>query len=185
MDFVMETALKAPLAERVNVRMIVFFGVVLFLLGWPVYTFVSEVVTHGIHDHGTYKEVDLKAMGNFDLNPMTATLASVPPEYRNLDGQRVALQGEIYSPHEAGPRVTEFQLVYSIQVCCFGGPPKVQERVFATVPSGKAFNLNRGGAHKVVGILHVTMHRPEVPDGIGPAPVAEVYHLDVESVEAL
>ena len=180
----MDTSLNMPATQRVNLRMIVFFGVVLFLLGWPVYTFISETVTHGIHDHGSYKSVDLKAMGNFEFNPESATLASIPPEYRSLDGKRVELTGELYAPHEAGPKVKEFELVYSIQKCCFGGPPKVQERVYSTVAPDKHFEYRYGVYHKVIGTLHVTLRRTPLPSG-DPGPVTEVYHLDVESVEPI
>src|SRR5438270_7868178 len=85
-------AAKVPWSERVNWRMLVFAGVVLFLLGWPAYSFLSETLTHGIHDRGGYKEVNLKALGQFDFDPARATLADVPANYRALDGQKVLLE---------------------------------------------------------------------------------------------
>jgi hypothetical protein len=174
-------AAHAPLTERVNIRMLVFAGIVLFLLGWQIYTFLSETLTSGIHDRGSYKEVNLKALGQFGFEPRGGTIADVPSQYRALDGQKVLLEGEIYDPQEAGKDITRFQLVYSIQKCCFGGPPLVQERVFCTVPNGK---LQYGGAgyHKVLGTLHVTLQRAKLDDGrLGP--VDELYHLDALSVE--
>ena len=171
---------KRPLSERVNVRMLVFAGVILFLLGWPVYTFLSETLTHGIHNRGSYLDVDLKAMGQFDFDRDGGTLKDVPPQYQALDGKRVVLEGEIYDPTEAGA-ITSWQLVYSIQKCCFGGPPRVQERVFCTAPAGKTFH-GGDGYNKVSGILHVTLKHTKMPDG-SVGPVEEVYHLDVDSVE--
>src|SRR5215472_6448799 len=105
----MDTAVKLPLSERINFRVIIFAAVVLFLLGWPVYTFLSESLTGGIHDRGTYKEVDLKAMGNFVFDENTGTVNDVPATYRKLDGQKVLLQGEIYDLQEAGPGIHDFQ----------------------------------------------------------------------------
>jgi hypothetical protein len=169
-----------PLAERVNVRMLIFAGIVLFLLGWPIYTFLSETLTGGIHDRGSYKEVNLKALGQFDFEPTGGTVADVPSQYRGLDGQKVLLEGEIYDPQEAGKDITEFQLVYSIQKCCFGGPPRVQERVFCTVPSGK-LQYQYGVYHKVFGTLHVTLKREKLKDGR--TEVVEVYHLDAIHAE--
>jgi len=168
---------KRPLSERVNLRMLVFVGVVLFLLGWPTYTFLSESLTGGIHNRGSYSEVDLKAMGQFDFSPTGGTMADVPPKYRALDGHKVLLEGEIYNPTSAGNDLTDFQLVYSIQKCCFNGPPRVQERIFCSVPRG---SLKYGGGiyHKVIGTLHVTCKQdPKTGD------VVEVYHLDADNVE--
>src|SRR5438552_3722537 len=92
---------KAPLSERVNLRIVFFAALILFLLGWPVYTFVSETLTHGIHDRGSYKEVDLKALGFFEMDPSSATAKDVPKQYRDLDGQKVLLRGEVFSPYES------------------------------------------------------------------------------------
>lgn len=171
---------KPPLSQRINVRMLVFAGVVLFLLGWPVYTFLSETMTGGIHNRGSYVEVNLKALGQFDFDPTGGSVKDVPAKYRALDGKRVMLEGEIYDPTEAGA-ISNWQLVYSIQKCCFNGPPRVQERVFCTAPKGKRFR--RGdGYHKVTGILHVTLQRTKMPDG-SLGDVEEVYHLDADNVE--
>ena len=43
----------------------------------------------------------------------------------------------MYAGGSAAPKVPAFQLVYSIQKCCFGGPPRVQERVFVNAPASK------------------------------------------------
>lgn len=174
---VMKAPPKAPITDRINLRALVFTVVVLFLVGWPVYTFLAEYLTGGIHDRGAYKEVDLKAMGFFEMNPANATLNDIPVKYRGLDGQKVMLKGEIFSPQQVSD-LTEFQLVYSIQKCCYGGPPKVQERVFATVAKGKPIKYAGDGYHTVVGTLHVTMKKNPVNGEI-----TEVYHLDADSVE--
>jgi hypothetical protein len=160
----MDTAVKLPLSERINFRVI------------------SESLTHGIHDRGAYKEVDLKAMGNFVFDENTGSVNDVPPEYRKLNGQKVLLQGEIYDLQEAGPGIHDFQVVYSIAKCCFNGPPKVQERVFATAKKNAKVKYEYGVYHKVLGTLHVTTKRSTLPTG-EQGPVIEVYHLDVDSVE--
>src|SRR2546423_2911754 len=145
---------KRPLSQRINLRALTFIAVLLFLLGWPVYTFVSETLTGGIHDRGSYKEVDLKAMGNFQFDETAGKITDVPKQYRDLDGQKVMLQGQIYDPREAGKNITEFELVYSIQKCCFSGPPRVQERVFAFItPATKKVKYSGDGEHKVLGTL--------------------------------
>jgi hypothetical protein len=168
---------KRPLSQRINIRMLVFAGIVLFLLGWPVYTFLSESLTGGIHNRGAYSEVDLKAMGQFDFDPNGGQISDVPPKYRALDGKKILLEGEIYDPTSATNQTTNFQLVYSIQKCCFNGPPRVQERVFCTVPRG-SLKYQDGVYHKVFGTLHVTCKKNPAS-----GEVVEVYHLDAEHVE--
>ena len=76
--------LLLPITERVNFRVIVFAGVVLCLLGWPVYTFVHETLTQGIEDHGSYVSVDLKSMGNFLFDGTNGTVNDIPARYRAL-----------------------------------------------------------------------------------------------------
>ena len=177
----MEAAIKPPLVERINFRALCFGGLLLFLLGWPVYTFLAETLTHGVHNHGSYKAVDLKALGFFQMDPHAATLKDVPAAYRALDGQRVLLEGLIDASREAGPKITEFTLLYSRMSCCvFGAPTQVQERVYATANPGCQIEI-RGGAdatYEVMGTLHVTLKRDE-----DTGEVVEVYHLDAESIK--
>jgi hypothetical protein len=166
-----------PLSERINVRMIVFAAVVLFLIGMPLYVFLHAAMTGGITHHANFSEVDLKALGSFPFVETRDGLNAVPPQWRALDGKRVELDGQIYCPNEAGDTMSRFELVYSIQVCCFGGPPKVQERVHGIVPKDmRVPNLHNGSA-KVWGILHVN----PIKDELGT--VVSVYQLDVDRVQ--
>src|SRR4051812_46504472 len=57
---------KEPWTSKVNFRMLAFAGVLLLLIGYPIYVYFDSVVSGGIHDvGGGYKEVDLKAMSVF------------------------------------------------------------------------------------------------------------------------
>jgi hypothetical protein len=166
-----------PGRKPFNLRMVVFTVIAVLLLGWPIYTLVREMATSGIHSHGDWYEVDLKAMGFFNLPP-NGTINDVPPEYRALDGKRVQLEGFMYAPLEASNHAKEFELVYNIAKCCFGGPPLAQERVFCTVPPNrnlKTFDMNTMA--RVVGVLHVSVHRDT-------GKIDSVYTLDVESTQA-
>jgi hypothetical protein len=150
------------------------------LIGFPIYRYIDSAVHEGVKNAGDHLEVDLKAMGNFPFDPAAGTLNDIPPKYRSLDGKRVQLQGEVYDPYEAGDRMTQFQLVYSIAKCCFGGPPKVQERVFAYVPKDmEVENLSMRFA-KVTGTLHINTSKPN-----GSNQIDTLYTLDVEKVEPL
>ena len=169
---------KLPLRERINLRIILFTVVVLFLIGTPVYIFLKENLTGGIENVGDLKKVDLKAMGNFPFDEINGTVNDIPERYRALDGQKVQLEGEIWAPNEAGDRMTRFELVYSIAKCCFGGPPKVQERVFVEVPKDmKVPNLTNNFA-RVTGHLKIDLRREEGKS-------TAVYVMQMDQLEAL
>lgn len=172
----METAAaKMPISERINFRIVGFVGVMALLIGSLAWFTLSSFFSKGIHDRGTYKEVDLKMLGYFDFDGINGTIDDVPKRYRELKGQRVLLRGEMYSS-EAVDQAARFQLVWSIAKCCFGGPPKVQERVFANVRRGTVPLY--GGIVAVTGILRVDIRKEE-------GRIVSVYELDVEKVEPL
>jgi hypothetical protein len=164
---------KVPLGERVNLRMILVAAVVLFLIGYPVYTYVDASRNHGISRDGL---VDLKALGNFPFDETNGTINDVPPVYRALDGKRVALDGFMYAGNGAGDEVSAFQFVYNIAKCCFNGPPKVQERVFARSSKPVPYY---GQMVRCIGTLHVGVKKNEAGQ------TNSVYELDVDKVEAL
>ena len=166
-------AAKVPLSQRVNLRIVAFIAVIALLVGYPVYVLISEQVTGGIHHTGGYVETNLKAMGNFQFDGSSGTIEDVPAQWRELDGKKLSLVGEIWAPNEASNEIRNFELVYSIAKCCFGGPPKVHERVFCKVPDGKSISYE-GGFYNVKGTLHVSVKKE------GGA-VSSVYTLDVES----
>jgi hypothetical protein len=168
-----------PLLARINLRLIVFTGVVLLLIGFPVYVYVESAVTGGIKDIGNgFKQVDLKAMSNFPFDQANGTRDDIPAKWRQLDGQKVVVYGELWNSLDASDgRMHSFELCYSIAKCCFNGPPQVQHFVKATVVPGRnvyyAPNLV-----KVTGTLHVDVKKdPEA------GKVTQVYRMDVEDVE--
>lgn len=159
-----------------NWRLALFVGFFLVLFGSFGYTLLDDVLSNGIHNRGTYTEVDLKALGNFHFDELDGSVSQVPPEFRALDGKRVELKGLMWSGMGAGPQVKMFQFVYNIQKCCFGGPPRVQERVFVFVPNGKSVEMH-GELVSVIGRLHVQPKK--TPDGT----VVSLYTLDLESLQ--
>src|SRR3954468_22736950 len=153
------TAAKLPLSERINLRMVIFFAVILIPIGYMVYLFADTWRSHGIWDarderYGSYKKVDLKAMSLFQMSQISATDADIPAEYRALDGKRVMLVGEQYVTGRSRGSQVEFDLVYSIAKCCFNGPPQIQHFVKCKALPGKDIETYMG-LGKAVGILHV------------------------------
>jgi hypothetical protein len=158
----------------INWRIIVFGAVVASLPLWVVYTYVSDVMQQGVGGkNGEYTQVELKWMSSFDFNQTAGTIDDVPKRWRDLDGQKVLLRGEIWAPNSAGPEMTQFDLCYSIAKCCFSGPPQVQHFVRSQAVKGPVPNYN--GLVEVRGTLHVNV----IP---GPDKIASVYQLDVDSV---
>src|SRR5256885_7327181 len=83
---------KEPWTSKVNFRMLAFAGVLLLLIGYPIYVYVDSVVSGGIHDVGNgYKEVDLKAMSVFPFDQINGTIDDIPQKWRALDGKKVVV----------------------------------------------------------------------------------------------
>ncbi|HZZ45094.1 MAG TPA: hypothetical protein VFE58_19310 [Tepidisphaeraceae bacterium] len=170
---------KVPLSERINIRMIVFASVVLLLIGTPVYIYLDSVLSGGIHHHGDIIEVDLKAMSNFPFDQQNGTINDIPKEFRDLDGKRVQVQGEIYAPDSASENIDHFDLVYSIAKCCFAGPPQIQHFVHSKVKDGGTVPY-MNGLVQAVGILKVDVKHDEKT-----GKVSQVYAMQIESVKQL
>ncbi len=148
--------------------------IVIYIAGYPIYSYVESQVRGGIYRHGDRISVDLQAMSDFEMNQITGESAAIPRRFRDLDGRRVELVGEIWAPLTTDRKLGAFDLVYSIGKCCFNGPPKVQHFVKATVPNHQEVDY-REGLVNVTGILHVGLRRS---DGV----LQSVYRIDVEEV---
>jgi hypothetical protein len=174
------TSAQLPWTQRVNLRLWALLAVVALMLGYPVYQYlqaaISGGVSHSTDGHGPIASVDLKWASLFEMSQLNASSDEIPADRRALDGQRVALSGEMWDASGVGDTVTRFDLVYSIAKCCFNGPPKVQHFVKCSVPAGtKARYYN--SLVTVKGTLHVGVDNdPET------GKVNSVYRLDVESV---
>ena len=171
------TLAPLPLAQRVNVRMVVFAAIVLALVSFPAYWYLSVALTGGIRDAGNgYKEVDLMSMVTFPFDQKYGRLEDVPEKYRNLNGQKVILTGEMVPMESAAPEINAFSLVYSVAKCCYNTEPQVQHFIHSTV-KGKQVPYY-GGLVKVYGTLHVNVKKAE-------GKVDSVFQFDVENVEPL
>ena len=160
---------------RVNLRLVVLLGILALPFLYFGYVIIDQAVTGGVSKSGDVYNVDLKSLGSFPFDPNQDEDGSIPQRWRNLDGKKVALVGEMYVGASAAPKVPAFQLVYSIQKCCFGGPPRVQERVFVKAPPGDPVPFYWQPV-RVVGTLHVGTRRVD-------GQVVSVFEMDVERVE--
>ncbi|MDZ4782715.1 MAG: DUF4190 domain-containing protein [Planctomycetia bacterium] len=63
---------------------------------------------------------------------------AVPAQAESLDGKRVFIKGYIYPPPGSPPYVTRFLLVRDKGDCCFGGNPKITDRILVDIaPPGR------------------------------------------------
>jgi hypothetical protein len=159
--------------------MIIFVAVVLALIGTPVYIYLDNALTGGIHNRGDRLEVDLKSMSNFPFDQANGTVNDIPKQFRDLDGKRIVVTGEIYAPDSASADLDHFDLVYSIAKCCFSGPPQIQHFVHSKVKDGGTVPYVNGLV-EVVGVLKVDVQKnPET------GKISQVYAMDIESVKPL
>src|SRR5918995_207924 len=127
-----------PISERINLRIVAFALIVLALLAFPLYWYLSVALTGGIRDAGNgYKEVDLMSMVTFPFDQKYGTAEDVPEKYRALNGQKVILTGEMVPMQSAAPEINSFSLVYSVAKCCYSGEPQVQHFIHSTVKGGQ------------------------------------------------
>jgi hypothetical protein len=162
-----------PLSERLNLRLWIFLLVIAIPFAWVFWTIFGQSM---ISKHGDYYAVDLKAMGFFPFDAKRDDERAIPKDVLALNGKKVYFEGQMYAPSEASPFVHDFQLVYSIVACCMGGPPKVQERVFAFVPEHKHIRNYSGEQVTCTGTLHIKVVR----DANGEA--VSVFTMDVDEV---
>lgn len=167
-----------PLAQRINVRMIVFAAIVLVPLGFFTYWYLSVALTGGIRDAGNgYKEVELMSMVTFPFDQKYGTIEDVPKKYRALDGQKVILTGEMVPMQSAAPEINSFSLVYSVAKCCYSGEPQVQHFIHSTVKGNEEVPYY-AGLVRAYGTLHVDVKKTA-------GKVDSVFQFDVEKVEPL
>ena len=175
-DYRAPVADRVPWRERISLRMVFFIAFIALLVGYPVYIMVDMQLTGGVKQLSSgYTYVDLKAMSTFTFDQAEGTINDVPARWRELDGKKVVLHGEMWQPQVAGPLVTDFELVYSIAKCCFSGPPQIQHFVHSRAMPGAKLGYYDGTV-EVKGVLHVNVKKEQ-------GRVTSVYQLDVESVE--
>jgi hypothetical protein len=104
------------MSNKINIRLAVIATVLAMLVGYPAYALVKNHLNGGIEKTGDGFKVDLKKLDCFAFNDMTDTAAAVPPQFAALDGQKVVLDGFVFSD-SAARQLHTFQLVYNIQTC--------------------------------------------------------------------
>jgi len=95
----------------------------------------------------------------------------VPPDAKELDGQKIFIKGYVY-PGAKQDGITQFLLVRDQGTCCFGGNPKLTDRILVKLTDLNGFTFS-GRMFKVAGVFRVTEPTQAI-DARGTV----FYHLD-------
>ena len=103
--------MRRPSSQRVRT----FFGPALLVTAalWIGAQWGMEAYAGWTSPLSAYREVDLKALGNFEFDPVSGTVADVPAQFRALDRRRVVIEGFIH-PRDGLEGRTEFELEYGV-----------------------------------------------------------------------
>jgi hypothetical protein len=105
------------------------------------------------------------------LQPETPKDAAIPESARVLDGQKVFIKGyALQGTQQTGIRT--FLLVPDSGDCCFGGNPKITERIQVTLADPKGIEYSNR-MQKFAGVFRVR----EMPQAVD-APGGVFYHLE-------
>jgi len=134
----------------------------------------ASVASHA-HEYATELPEGFERLSYADLQPAEGEAATrVPDPARAMDGRNVLLKGYIY-PGKQQHGLVQFLLVRDQGDCCFGGNPKITDRVLVQLsdPAGIDFTPK---LTKVAGRFRVQ------PMGTADLQGGVLYHLDAASV---
>ena len=101
----------------------------------------------------------------------------VPPSALSLDGKKIFIKGFVY-PGQERFGIRKFLLVRDQGDCCFGGNPKITDRIQVTLVEPLRLNYE-SRIHKVSGTFHVE----PVQAAIDGAKGGVLYHLKADHLE--
>lgn len=99
----------------------------------------------------------------------------IPPSAKTLEGKRIFIKGYIY-PGQQTSGITRFLLVRDQGSCCFGGNPKVTDRIQVTLAEPLTLTFETR-LFKLAGVFHVAAAK--AADATG----AVYYHLEATHLE--
>ena len=131
---------KPSLSERINFRMIAVTAVVLFLVGYPVYQYVSASLNKGIAKHGDIYNVDLKSLGNFPFDDTNGTVNDINSVFGQVNGvfndvdDTLGLLLQILEKDPQGNRHVIRAIVQQLIGDVLGAPADLKAKVMAVMP---------------------------------------------------
>lgn len=153
----------APLA-RMGLILSLAFGIL--GPGWLGYVYATEVPD------------GYSRIGYSDLQPdETQPGQVVPPSALELEGKRVFIKGYVY-PGQRKDGIREFLLVRDQGDCCFGGNPKITERILVKLDEPLELTY-QPRLHKLGGTFHVEPHDKAIDGAAG----GVLYHLQADYLQ--
>lgn len=120
-------------------------GTVLWAGGasWLTFVYFTEVPEG-------YERISYSALQPDDTDPP----GEIPAWAKAIDGKKVFIKGYIYPPPGSPVFVNEFLLVRDKGDCCFGGNPKVTDRILVNIPPPDKLEFTTG-IHSLAGTFRV------------------------------
>jgi hypothetical protein len=146
---------------RAGLALSLFFGVV--GPAWLTYNYVTEVPDG--YERISYAE----------LQPEPGQ--QVPPAAFSLEGKKVFIKGYVY-PGREKEGIQQFLLVRDQGECCFGGNPKLTDRILVTLEDPLRLTYSTR-IHKLAGTFHVEVQNSAIDNARG----GVFYHLQADHLE--
>lgn len=145
-------------------------------LGLSLFSFLGGIAAAAIV-YATEVPPGYTRISYVDLQPEDGVPGQfIPPLARKLDGQKVFIKGYVF-PGAKPNGIKEFLLVRDKGDCCFGGNPKLTDRIQVTLKDPLRLTRNLR-VNKVAGTFRI---RPA--DGAVDAGGAVIYHLEADHLE--
>ncbi|MEK6249464.1 MAG: DUF4190 domain-containing protein, partial [Planctomycetales bacterium] len=129
-------------------------------MAYITYVYLTEVPVN--HERINYRQ----------LQPVEGSAEPFPPRAEDLDGEKVFIKGYVY-PGAQHKGIKQFLLVRDRGDCCFGGNPKVTDRIQVTLADPLRLNFSTR-EHKVAGTFRVERKPASAVDAGG----SVFYYLD-------
>jgi hypothetical protein len=157
----------APFRRRRGRRLLVGAGAVCLILagGW-----------FALHDFRSTRclNMDFATLGGFTLDQNKGKLADIPQSIRQLDGQRIAIDGYMI-PMDVEENITEFALVPTLDRPDPSPPPPAQQTIVARIVTGQV-SAYYPDQIRVCGILHVRITQDD-------GDLVSIFEMTVESIQ--
>lgn len=101
----------------------------------------------------------------------------VPPSALALEGKKIFIKGYVY-PGRDKDGIRRFLLVRDRGECCFGGNPKITDRILVTLEDPLRLTYSTR-IHKLAGTFHVEVRNSAIDDASG----GVYYHLTADHLE--
>jgi hypothetical protein len=130
------------------------------------------------YDYATEVPPGYARISYAELQPDPAQAGQqVPPEAMNLEGKKIFIKGFIY-PGCGVDGIRQFLLVRDQGDCCFGGNPKITDRIEVTLVDPLRLKF-QSRLHKVGGTFHVAPLSTAVRGANG----GVLYHLEADYLQ--